>query len=223
MAWTAFQKKHETMNMVDVMNTENNIGIANPWPVSKGDFRVGNATSCVCVVTLASEITPSEDMLGNIALWGTCKTENLGIEKIVVNIISNCNVRYVIIAGQESRGHFPGDTMFALYANGIDGNGRIIGSNGAIPFIENISEDGIARFVRQVQLIDMRGISDIGEIGAVVNEHKALKEPFFEEPMVVGTKKKIKKQVQLQDMTADILITYGIVMDATSGMIYSQT
>ena len=211
------------IDAADVMNTENKTGLANPWPVSKGDFRVGDATSCVCVVTLASEITPPDDMLGNVALWGTCKTENLGIEKIIVNIISNCNIRYVIIAGQESRGHFPGDTMFALYANGIDKNGRIIGSNGAIPFIENISEDGIARFVRQVQLIDMRGIADIGEIGTIVDEHKAFRELFSEEPMVVGTKKKIKKQVQLQDMTADILITDGIVMDATSGMIYSQT
>lgn len=198
-------------------------GLANPWPVSKGDFRVGDATSCVCVVTLASDITPPDDLLGNVALWGTCKTENLGIEKIIVNVISNCNIRYVIIAGQESRGHFPGDTMFAIYENGIDENGRIIGSNGAIPFIENISEDGIARFVRQVQLIDMNGISDIGEIGAMVDKYKSSLGPFSEEPMVVGTKKKIKKHVQLQDMAADILITDGIVMDVTSGMVFSQT
>ncbi len=199
-------------------------GLANPWPVSKGDFRIGDATSCVCVVTLASEVTPSDDVLGNVALWGTCKTENLGMEKIIVNVISNCNIRYVIIAGQESRGHFPGDTMFALYENGIDENGRIIGSNGAIPFIENISEDGIARFVRQVQLIDMRDIYDLGEIGTMVDEckSKASREPFSEEPMIVGTKKKIKKHVQLQDMTADILITDGIVMDVVSGMVFSQ-
>lgn len=198
-------------------------GLANPWPVSKGDFRVGDATSCVCVVTLASDIIPPDDLLGNVALWGTCKTENLGIEKIIVNVISNCNIRYVIIAGQESRGHFPGDTMFAIYENGIDENGRIIGSNGAIPFIENISEDGIARFVRQVQLIDMNGISDIGEIGAMVDKYKSSLEPFSEEPMVVGTKKKVKKHVQLQDMAADILITDGIVMDVASGMVFSQT
>ncbi len=199
-------------------------GLANPWPVSKGDFRVGDATSRVCVVTLASEIALPDDMLDNVALWGTCKTENLGIEKIIVNVISNCNIRYVIIAGQESRGHFPGDTMFALYENGIAENGRIIGSNGAIPFIENISEDGIARFVRQVQLIDMRDISDLVEIGKMVDEckSKASREPFSEEPMVVGTKKKIKKHVQLQDMTADILITDGIVMDVVSGMVFSQ-
>jgi len=210
------------IDVADAMNTENKTGLANPWPVSKGDFRVGDATSCVCVVTLASEITPSEDLLGNVALWGTCKTENLGIEKIVVNIISNCNIRYVIITGQESRGHFPGDTMFALYENGIDINGRIIGSNGAIPFIENISKDGIARFVRQVQLIDMRGISDIDKIRATVDTYKAFKEPFFETPMVVGTKKKIKKQVQLHDVAADILITDGICMDVTTGIIFSE-
>lgn len=197
--------------------------IADPWPVSKGDFRVGNAGSSICVITLASEITPPDDLLGEVALWGTCKTENLGVEKIIVNVISNCNIRYVIIAGQESRGHFPGDTVFALYANGIDEHGRIIGSNGAIPFIENISEEGIARFVRQVQLIDMRGISDIDKIRKKVGEYKNSREQFPEEPMVVGTKKKIKKQFQLQDMTADILITNGIVMDVTSGLVFSQT
>ena len=59
--------------------------IADTWPVVKGDYTVGNPKSRIAVVTLASYINPSPEA----ALWGSSKTENLGVEKIVANVISN--------------------------------------------------------------------------------------------------------------------------------------
>jgi tetrahydromethanopterin S-methyltransferase subunit A len=61
---------------------------ADGWPVISGDYIVGDPESPVAVTTLASHI---EAELSGAAIAGPCKTENLGIEKVVANIISNPN------------------------------------------------------------------------------------------------------------------------------------
>ena len=55
------------------------------WPVISGDYIVGDPESPVAVTTLASHI---EAELSGAAIAGPCKTENLGVEKVVANIIS---------------------------------------------------------------------------------------------------------------------------------------
>ena len=67
----------------------------------------------MAVVTLASVMR-----IENSAISGTCKTENLGVEKIVANLISNSNIRFLLICGAESKGHMPGNTLIALHKNG---------------------------------------------------------------------------------------------------------
>jgi len=111
------------------------------WPPVRGDYVVGDPEARVAVVTLASRLRAE-----GAAISGPCKTENLGVEKIVANTISNCNIRFLIICGAESKGHLPGDTLLALHRNGIDGQGRIIGSKGAIPFIQNLPPEAVRRF-----------------------------------------------------------------------------
>ena len=140
--------------------------IAPEWPVVKGDYVVGAPESRIAVVTLASTLESYPDA----AIWGTCKTENLGAEKIIANIISNSNIRYILICGGESRGHLAGQTLLALHKSGIDEHGRIIGSDGAIPFIENISKDAIERFQSQVKLIAHIGLTDLDKIQQIVDE-----------------------------------------------------
>ena len=68
------------------------------WPVISGDYIVGDPESPVAVTTLASHI---EAELSGAAIAGPCKTENLGVEKVVANIISNPNIRFLILAGAE--------------------------------------------------------------------------------------------------------------------------
>ena len=78
---------------------------ADGWPVISGDYIVGDPESPVAVTTLASHI---EAELSGAAIAGPCKTENLGIEKVVANIISNPNIRFLILAGAEVQGHITG-------------------------------------------------------------------------------------------------------------------
>lgn len=73
---------------------------AEEWPVITGDYIVGDPESPVAVATLASHIEEIPSTAG-AAIAGPCKTENLGIEKVVANIISNPNIRYLMLCGAE--------------------------------------------------------------------------------------------------------------------------
>lgn len=189
--------------------------IAEKWPLVKGDYTIGNPESRIAVVTLASHINPSPDA----ALWGSSKTENLGVEKIIVNTISNSNIRYILVCGSESRGHLAGHSLLAIHKNGIDEKGRIIGSEGAIPFIENISNVAVERFQEQVVLFDRTGLVDREEIIEIVREYKDRGEAFSEEPFVVLSQKKRQSNLRIPT-SGDILISEEFVMDASAGVIY---
>ena len=141
---------------------------ADGWPVISGDYIVGDPESPVAVTTLASHI---EANLSGAAIAGPCKTENLGIEKVVANIISNPNIRFLILAGAEVQGHITGQSIKALYENGADPDKKkIIAATGAIPFVENVPLDGIERFQQQLEIIDLIDTEDIGTIQSKINE-----------------------------------------------------
>ena len=158
---------------------------ADGWPVISGDYIVGDPESPVAVTTLASHI---EAELSGAAIAGPCKTENLGIEKVVANIISNPNIRFLIVTGAEVQGHITGQSIKALYENGADPDKKkIIGATGAIPFVENVPLDGIERFQNQLEIIDLIDTEDIGAIQAKINECVE-KDPgaFEEEAMIIS-------------------------------------
>ncbi|MEE0934041.1 MAG: tetrahydromethanopterin S-methyltransferase subunit A [Methanobrevibacter sp.] len=158
---------------------------AEEWPVITGDYIVGDPESPVAVATLASHIEEIPSAAG-AAIAGPCKTENLGIEKVVANIISNPNIRYLMLCGAEVMGHITGQSIQALHENGCDDEKKkIIGAIGAIPFVENLPFDAIERFQKQVQIINLIDNED-GK--AITNKVKELieKDPgaWEEEPLV---------------------------------------
>ena len=176
------------------------------WPVFTGDYIVKNAQGFVAVATLNSppEIF-AEVTNNNVAIIGSVKTENLGIEKIIANVISNPHIRCLVVCGRESRGHFPGQALIALIENGIDEEGRIIGAKGAIPYLENMDREAVERFREQiVKLVDMRESEDTSELKKVVDELAKNPLPrYHKEPMFVkGIGKKddaVSKVVQKLD------------------------
>lgn len=158
---------------------------AEGWPVISGDYIVGDPESPVAVTTLASHI---EGDLSGAAIAGPCKTENLGVEKVVANIISNPNIRFLILSGAEVQGHITGQSFKALHENGCDPEKKSInGATGAIPFVENIPLEGIDRFQQQLEVVDMIDVEDTGAIQAKINECIE-KDPgaFEEEAMVIS-------------------------------------
>jgi tetrahydromethanopterin S-methyltransferase subunit A len=161
---------------------------ASGWPIVQGDFHTGDPQSPVAVVTMGSHLDEEGICKAGAAICGSCKTENLGLEKVIANVISNPNIRYVITCGTEVKGHLSGQSFIALHKNGIEG-GKIIGTKGAIPFIENLSADNIKRFQEQVEIVDIMEAEDIGTISAKINELIAKDTDAFDaEAMIVEIK-----------------------------------
>lgn len=155
------------------------------WPVLKGEYEVGDVKNCVAVITLGSHLPGGPQLAAGACITGPCKTENLGIEKVVVHVISNPNIRYLLVTGSEVKGHVTGASMLALHKNGVKDN-RIVGAIGAIPYIENLTPEAIERFQKQVEAIDFIGTEDVNAIVAKIKEYAA-KDPgaYDADPMIL--------------------------------------
>jgi tetrahydromethanopterin S-methyltransferase subunit A len=162
---------------------------AKGWPVVKGEYDTGDAKSCVAVATCGSHFNLFPIKAG-AGISGPFKTENLGIEKIVANVISNPNIRFVVVCGSEVKGHISGDALISLYKFGLK-DGRIVNAKGAIPFIENLDANAVKRFQEQVQLIEMVDVEDEAKITQAIKDCIA-KDPgaFAGEPMLITIKEK---------------------------------
>jgi tetrahydromethanopterin S-methyltransferase subunit A len=160
-----------------------------PWPVITGEYEVGKAESPVAVVTCGSHLKNSELIAAGAAISGPCKTENIGIEKMTANIISNPNIRYLIVTGMEVKGHITGQAIEAFVKDGIDKEGKIIGAKGAIPFIQNLTPESIERIRAQVQPVMMMDTEDMGALKSKITELVS-KDPgaLDVEPMIVEIK-----------------------------------
>jgi len=143
------------------------------YPPEEGRYLRGNDYSPVAVVIIlihpAEEIPRGIEVLvktgveSGAALSGTLQTENIGLEKLICNIVANPNIRYLVLAGPESPGHFTGEALIALFKNGIDQKKRIIGTKSPAPYLFNIPAQDVERFREQVTLVNLlnEGDSDV--------------------------------------------------------------
>jgi len=91
-------------------------------PAVAGEYFVVSADSPVAVTTLASADlaeTLAKKKPDGLCIVGKTETENIGIDKIVKNVITNKNIRFLILSGSEVKGHFSGSTLLSLYENGL--------------------------------------------------------------------------------------------------------
>lgn len=136
------------------------------WPPLPGDYTTLRHGAAVAVCTLNSpELIPALAIGAPdaLAIVGTMHTENLGIERLVQNIVSNPNVRWLVLCGEDSQqavGHLPGQALRCLVESGVDDKGRIIGARGKRPIIKNVAPEVIAVFRRQIALISLIGELD---------------------------------------------------------------
>lgn len=135
----------------------------------------GNSKSSISICTLSSihllkDIANSE-LMNNIALVGRLLSENKGIDSIIRYVNSNPNVKTIILCGQEVLGHKPGNSLLALFKNGIDNMGRIINSSSPDPVL-NTSLNEVIKFQSSVRIIDKIGVTDLEEITKLVKSIK---------------------------------------------------
>lgn len=147
------------------------------YPTEAGCFLRGNDYSPVILVVLLNapystlppevqSIPPEIEKLVRVAietgaaLSGTLQTENIGIEKIICNVVGNPNIRYLVLCGKEVEGHNTGTALRALIKEGINDKRTIVGSKAKTPHLFNIPLEAIKRFREQLTLIDLIGETD---------------------------------------------------------------
>jgi tetrahydromethanopterin S-methyltransferase subunit A len=135
------------------------------WPPEPGAYRVGDVTASVAVCTLSSrELIEPVAALPGVAIAGRLITVNLGIERMVGNLVSNPRIRALILCGKDSPVFHTAQALQALVENGLTAERRIIGAHGHWPVLDNLSVAQIARFRHQITLVDAVGISDLAMI-----------------------------------------------------------
>ncbi len=158
----------------------------NSWPQVEGEYTVLDKSAPVAVSTLAS--IKLEEKLSRLKPKGLCivgktETENIGIDKIVKNIVSNPSIRSMIVAGKDTEGHKSGKTLLALLENGVDKNMRVIGSEGRRPILKNVSSADVDKFRKQIRIEDMIGCEDTKSL---VNKIGELSRQAVVQPSVTG-------------------------------------
>jgi len=138
---------------------------ADGYPPEEGCYLRGNDYSPVAVVVILrwerEKTPPSIEQLVRVAvesgaaLAGTLQTENVGLEKVICNVVSNPNIRFLVVCGPETPGHLVGDAILALEKNGLDADKRIVGAKAPTPYLFNLPGEYIDRFRAQITVIDL--------------------------------------------------------------------
>jgi len=145
------------------------------WPPVVGEYFVlcENKNCQVAVSTLAS-VSLAEELSKikpkNLCIVGKTETENIGIEKIIKNTITNPSIHTLIITGKDPKGHRSGATLLSLCENSVDVSMRVIGSPGKHPVLKNVTREEVEAFRSQVKVVDMIGCDAVGKISSRIKE-----------------------------------------------------
>ena len=174
------------------------------WPPLPGDFYIVRSGAPVAVCTLNSEALAASLATRKpegVAIVGTMHTENLGIERVIKNVISNPHIRFLLLCGEDTQqavGHLPGQSLECLFRSGLDDRGRIRGARGRRPVLKNVIREEIHAFTKQVELVSLIGEQDEGAviscIGALGKRNPGPYEDAFGETVV--------KRIQAMDPTS---------------------
>ncbi|MGB7291711.1 MAG: DUF4346 domain-containing protein [Thermodesulfobacteriota bacterium] len=145
------------------------------WPPVPGDyFSLCDDQSCPIAVSTLASVELSERLASikpkGLCIVGKTETENIGIDKVIKNTITNPTIRYLLLTGKDSKDHLPGKTFLALGENGIDEKARVIGSPGKRPFLRNVTQEEVEAFRKDVQVVDMISCEDEAIIIEKINE-----------------------------------------------------
>jgi tetrahydromethanopterin S-methyltransferase subunit A len=131
----------------------------------------GNSESSIAVCTLSSirlvKKVANSSLMSKIAIAGRLLSENKGIDLLVRYVISNTKISIIILCGEDTTGHRPGHSLLCLFKNGIDENGKIIGSQSPQPIV-SLSKKEVSRFQKQVKIIDKIGEDRISNLQAII-------------------------------------------------------
>lgn len=139
------------------------------WPPVPGEYTTFcDGQGCPVAVSTLASIELSERLSHlkprELCIVGKTETENIGVEKVIRNTITNPTIHYLLLAGKDPEGHHSGQTLLALGENGVDENMRVIQSPGKWPVLKNITREEVDTFRNRVQIVNMIGCEDVRKI-----------------------------------------------------------
>lgn len=151
------------------------------WPAVEGNYVVGDPNGQIAVCTLTTDAHIKQiSQWNNIAIVGKVYTPNLGIEKIILNCISNPEIRFLVLCGKDSPVFHAGQALQALFQYGIDQEKRIINAIGHYPVLRNLPVEKINQFLEQIELVNCLEESNLVQLGQKVLElSKINKNPYL--------------------------------------------
>jgi len=118
----------------------------------------GNSDSNLAICTLSSikllKQIANSNQFTRVSIVGRLLSENKGIDQIVRYVNENKKIKTIIVCGKEVWGHKAGHSLFQLHKNGIDNEGRIIGSVSPDPFL-TVNQNQILYFQKRINLINL--------------------------------------------------------------------
>jgi tetrahydromethanopterin S-methyltransferase subunit A len=148
------------------------------WPPFPGEYVVGNPAGSVAICTLSNRELPQKLIAASgpdLAIAGRCDTENIGIEKVVLNLLANSHIRWLLLCGVDAPGHRAADAFLRLKERGVDANMRVLESAAWRPVLNNLTLSDVARFREQIEFVNMIGVTAVDKIVDAARE--AAKKP----------------------------------------------
>ncbi|MBU4246104.1 MAG: hypothetical protein ABIF85_05595 [Nanoarchaeota archaeon] len=138
------------------------------FPPNSGTYEVADAQNPVAVIVPSQNNTIQSHAVGmGAGISGPCMTPR-GVELVIANTVYNPNIRWIILAGNDS-GHMAGDIIKSLVLHGIDDDRRVKNTIcPTFPYLKNLPGEVIERFRSQIEVIDLLKCSDIEVIGFVI-------------------------------------------------------
>lgn len=145
------------------------------WPPVAGEyFAFCDGPSCPVAVSTLASVELAESLASarpkELCIVGKTETENIGIDKVIKNTITNPSIRFLLLAGKDPEGHHSGRTLLALWKNGVDEGMRVKDSLGMHPILRNVTREEVEAFREQVQVVDLIGCEDVEKIVDKVKE-----------------------------------------------------
>jgi tetrahydromethanopterin S-methyltransferase subunit A len=140
------------------------------YPIPTSSFMGKGESIAICTlssVDLLKKIS-KDKIMEKVLIAGRLFSENKGIDSLVTFCVQTSTLKYLLICGRDTKGHYSGDALVKLKTHGIDKGNRIINAISPHPNL-TCGPLSIQKFRDKIELIDMRDCLDLDEIRNKIN------------------------------------------------------
>ena len=107
--------------------------------------------------------------MNELVIVGRLLSENKGIDEMINYCIVNKQLEHLVICGRDSRGHRAGESLIALYKNGMTKEGIIINSRSPRPQLRSPAKQ-VEIFRNRITIHNLIEETDLNKIRTFVDE-----------------------------------------------------